>query len=158
MGHHTTMQADQGAAAGVAPPIGRAQAEAARAVLSVVLIAVAPQGAAEARALSRAAAVCIDSAVFDGLDAVALRDLGRVVLRGLSARGPGPVMADVQGHLPQRLVETALCLAIRAARNEGAMPPGAMDRLGALSMRLGVEVDRFAAMVEVLEILDRRPD
>jgi hypothetical protein len=155
MGHHAAVQ--QTAGAQVALPIGRAQAELARALLSVVLIAVAPQGQASPAALSRAAHVCNDSPVFAALDPAALRDLGRMVLRSLSVRGPGPVIADVQGMLPRDMVETALCLAIRAARQGGVMPPDAMDRLGALAQRLGVPVDRFAPMVEVLAILDRAP-
>lgn len=155
MGHHAAVQQAQGAC--TPPPIGRAQAETARAVLSVVLIVVAPNGHAGPAAMSRAARVCTDSPVFASLDPTALRDLGRMVLRSLSARGPGPVIADVQGLLPPDLVETALCLAIRAARQDGAMPPGAMDRLGALAARLGVAVDRFATMLEMLAILDRAP-
>lgn len=155
MGHHAAVQQPPGTPAPL--PVGRAQAEMARALLSVVLIAVAPQGQASPAALSRAASVCNDSPVFAALDAADLRDLGRMVLRSLAARGPGPVIADVQGLLPADMVDTALCLAIRAARQGGVMPPGAMDRLGALAARLGVPVDRFAPMVEVLAILDRAP-
>lgn len=155
MGHHAALQPAPG---GQGPlPVARVRAETARAVLSVVLVVVAPQGQAAPAALSRAAMVCNDSPVFATLDPTALRDLGRLVLRSLAVRGPGPVIADIQGLLPADMVETALCLAIRAARLDGRMPPGAMDRLGALARRLDVSVDRFAQMIETLAILDRAP-
>ncbi|QYK40656.1 MAG: hypothetical protein KF887_14740 [Paracoccaceae bacterium] len=151
MGHAAVQR--EGATAAM-PLMGRDRAEVARAMLSVVMIAVAPDGEARAGGAGRALVICADSPAFAGLDAADLRQLAGWVLRALAGRGPGAVIADVQGLLSPERAETALCLAVRAVL-AGSASAGAMDRLGALSHRLGVPVDRFATMIEILRILDR---
>lgn len=137
------------------PPVSRAAAEAGRAVLTVVLIAVAPHGLATAPAMRRALAVAQDAAVLSGFGPDDVRMLARVILQALAARGPGQVMADVQGLLPRALAETALALAARAVFHDGRFDRGGLDRLGALAHRTGLTPDTLAATLDVIAALDR---
>ncbi|HMO09500.1 MAG TPA: hypothetical protein PKD10_17915 [Paracoccaceae bacterium] len=138
-----------------APPFGRAAAEGARAVLTVMLIAVAPQGMASAPAMRRALAVAQEAPVFDGFGPEDIRALARIVLKGLATRGPGQVIADVQGFLPRAMAETALALAARAVFQAGTYDRAGLDRLGALAHRLGLPPDTLAVTLDVIAALDR---
>lgn len=137
------------------PPVSRAAAEAGRAVLTVMLIAVAPHGLATAPAMRRALAVAQEAAVFSGHTPDDIRALARHVLQGLASRGPGQVMADVQGLLARAMAETALVLAARAVFHDGQFDRAGLDRLGALAHRLGLPPDTLATTLDVIAALDR---
>lgn len=147
--------ADGGPLPQSAPAVGRAAAENARAVLTVMLIAVAPQGMATAPAMRRALAVAAEAAVFAGFGPEDIRALVRIVLQGLASRGPGQVMADVQGLLSRAMSETALALAARAVFHDGTYDRAGLDRLGALAHRLGLPPDTLACTLDVIAALDR---
>jgi hypothetical protein len=135
--------------------VSRRAAEAGRAVLTVMLIAVAPHGVASPQALRRALAVAQEAAVLGDFGPDDIGGLARLVLQGLAARGPGPVMAEVQGLLPRGMAETALALAARAVFHAGSYDRAGLDRLGALAHRLGLPPDTLAVTLDVIAALDR---
>lgn len=137
------------------PPVTVAVADRARIVLAVMLIALAPDGRIGAAGLARVVQVCQGAPVLAGLDAAGVEELAALTLRGLTARGPDRVLADLRGLMPRALAETALAMAVRAAFAAGRVPPDTAGILGGLCTHLGLPAAWLSDLFEVMGALER---
>ena len=137
------------------PAVTVAVADRARIVLAVMLIALAPEGRIAPEALARVVQVCRGAPVLAGLNAAGVEELAALTLRGLAARGPDRVLADLRGLMPRALAETALALAVRVAFVAGRVAPDTAGILGGLATHLGLPAACLSDLFEVIGALER---
>ncbi len=151
MGHIADIRSD----AASRPGVTVAAADRARIVLAVMLIALAPDGQIDAAGIARVTDVCHAAPVLAGIDAAGIEELAALTLRGLAARGPDRVLADLRGLMPRALAETALAMAVRASFVAGRVPPDTAGILGGLANYLGLPAAWLSDLFEVLGALER---
>lgn len=137
------------------PALTVAVADRARIVLAVMLIALAPEGRIAPEALARLVQVCRGAPVLAGLNAAGVEELAALTLRGLAARGPDRVLADLRGLVPRALAETALAMAVRVAFVAGRVAPDTAGILGGLATHLGLPAACLSDLFEVIGALER---
>jgi hypothetical protein len=147
MGHH----ADPRQQAAMRPET----VDRARAIVAVVLIALAPEGVIAAPALDRVQRVLAAAPALAGLPPAWAEELCVLTLRAIAARGPDRLLSDLHPRFSRPLAETALALAVRAALVGGRIEAQTAGILGGLAHWLGVPVATFSDMVEVIGILER---
>ena len=137
------------------PAVTVAGADRARIVLAVMLIALAPDGQIDAAGMARVMQVCRGAPVLAGINAAGVEELAALTLRGLAARGPDRVLADLRGLSTRALSETALAMAVRAAFVAGRVPPDTAGILGGLATHMGLPAAWLSDLFEVLGALER---
>jgi tellurite resistance protein len=146
MGHHAQLRQDSGQS--------RADPARARAVLAVMVVALAPDGRMAAERLARLRMVAATAPACAGFGPAAVEEMAVLTLRNVALRGPDRVLADLQGQFSRALAETALTLAVRAAHVQGRIDPHTADVLGGIAAWFGVPPAKLADIRDVIALLE----
>lgn len=146
MGQHAELRQDMG--------VARADTARARAVLAVMVVALAPEGQMPPETLARLRMVAATAPALAGFGPAAVEEMAVLTLRGIALRGPDRVLTDLQGQFTRHLAETALTLAVRAAHVDGRIAPRRADVLGGIAAWFGVPPAKLADIRDVVAILE----
>lgn len=150
MGHHADLRH--------LPGIRPAEADRARAVLAVMLVALAPDGNLPPPVMTRLRVVAAGAPVLAALGPAAVEELAVLTLRSLALRGPDRVLGDLRGLIAPRLAETALALAVRASQSQGRIDARTAGILGGLAAYFAIPPATLADILSVLAMLDGPAD
>ena len=99
--------------------------------------------------------MCAFSPIFNSIGHKRTHEIAAEVLKDLRGQGANTLFESAKAMLSQPLRETALCFAIRAALADGYLDPNEKNTLAAMGDRLGVSLEDFIQMFNVLAKLQR---
>ncbi len=127
----------------------------ARAVLALPLMVAASDGKIDQAELTQVINMCSYSPIFHAVGAPRTFDLAKEIIADLQKKGLEAVFQSAQATLNPRLVETAMCFAIRTALADGSLAEEEKKVLVTMGERLGLAEATFMKIFEVMAMLQR---
>lgn len=127
----------------------------ARKILTMPLITAAADGKIEKSELMEVMNLCAQNPVFLSIGADRTHELALAILADIKARGMNQVFEDAMDGLSPALRETAFCFSVRTAVADGRLDESEKDTLAAMSSRMGISIERFKQILDVLFMLQR---
>lgn len=141
---------------GVSAPAPAPSDAAARAVLTPALMVAASDGNLDRSELDQVINMCAYSPIFQAIGAERMLDLAKEILAQYRSTGAEATFAGVRASLTPNLAETAMCFAIRTAMADGNVSKDELDMLATMAQRIGLPVETFAKIFDVMLMLQRR--
>ena len=127
----------------------------AKAVIAMPLMVAAADGRIEKSELDQVMNMCAFSPIFHAVGGKRTMDLAEECLNTIKSRGSETLFTEVQATLSPKMIETAMCFAIRTALADGHLDDSEKTMLMAMGQRLGLPEDAFVKIFEVMIMLQR---
>jgi tellurite resistance protein len=128
---------------------------AAKAVIAMPLMVAAADGRIDEAELHQILNMCAFSPIFHAIGAQKTQELAKECLTAISERGAEALFTEVKDTLSPKMVETAMCFAIRTALADGVLEDSEKAMLMAMGQRLGLPEASFVKIFEVMIMLQR---
>ena len=136
-------------------PANDAGTQIARSVLVMPLVTAVADGKLDDLELREVVNLCAQSPIFLAIGAERTLQLAKEVLADFGKRGAEAVFAEALQTLTPALCETAFCFSVRVAVADGHLDQSEKDTLSAMGSRMGIPVEKFNQILEVLGMLER---
>lgn len=127
----------------------------ARGLLTMPLLTAAADGSIDKSELDEVIRLCSQSPIFLSIGGAKTSQLAEEIVKDLQARGANAVFEDGAAALSPALRETALCFSVRVAIADGVVDKSEKDTLAAMGERMGIPIETFMKIFEVLMMLHR---
>lgn len=127
----------------------------ARAVIAMPLMVAAADGRLDDAELHQILNMCAFSPIFHAVGGQATQRIAQECLETIKAQGAEALFTQVQPGLSPKLVETAMCFAIRTALADGVLEESEKTMLMTMGQRLGLPEQTFVQIFEVMVMLQR---
>lgn len=127
----------------------------AKAVLAMPLLVAASDGRVDDSELDQIINMCAFSPIFHAVGAQRTKDLLMEIAKDIRDRGAESLFSDVKATLTPKMVETAMCFAIRTALADGVLEQSEKDTLIAMGSRLALPPETFTKIFDVMAMLQR---
>ena len=128
----------------------------ARAVLTPALLVAISDGSIDQSEVDQIINGCMYNPIFHALGAKQTANLWNSILAECQSKGAEAVFAKAQAAMTPKLVETAMCFAVRTALADGHADKRELDMLSALGQRLGLPLETFENILNVMIMMQRR--
>lgn len=137
-----------------APAASAADANA-KAIIAMPLLIAAADGSIDEAEILQITNMCAFSPIFHAVGAQKTRALIDDCLATVKSSGAEALFTEVKDTLSPKMIETAMCFAIRTALADGVLEDSEKAMLMAMGQRLGLPEATFLQIFDVMVMLQR---
>lgn len=128
----------------------------AKAVIAMPILVAAADGQIDDAEVIQITNMCAFSPIFHSVGPQTTRALIDACVETIKTRGAEALFSEVKDALSPKMIETAMCFAIRTALADGVLEESEKQMLMAMGQRLGLPEATFVQIFEVMVMLQRQ--